>query len=212
MPPRHPLRAELDHVGDQSHRGLDREAPLLLSDVLLENVGLDRPRELLGGNSLALSGYDIERKHYGRWRVDGHGGRNLTKGYATEERLHVIQRVDRDSLAAHFAERARVIGVMPHERRHVERGRAARRPVMEQVSEACFGLLGGAEAGELAHRPEATAVHGLVDAARVRVFAGNADLLELGQVGSGVQRLDVFAGDRGKQGVAPATYGHWRRV
>ncbi len=47
MPARHLPRAPLDHVGDEPHRRLDREAPLLLGDVLLEDVGLDRAAELL---------------------------------------------------------------------------------------------------------------------------------------------------------------------
>ena len=46
VPARHLRRAPLDHVGDQPHRRLDREAPLLLGDVLLEDVGLDRAAEL----------------------------------------------------------------------------------------------------------------------------------------------------------------------
>ena len=49
MPAGHPPRAPLDHVAAQAHRGVDREAPLLLGDVLLEDVRLDRPRQALGG-------------------------------------------------------------------------------------------------------------------------------------------------------------------
>ena len=48
VPARHLGRAVLDHVGDQAHRRLDREAPLLLGDVLLEDVGLDRAAEPVG--------------------------------------------------------------------------------------------------------------------------------------------------------------------
>ena len=42
VPARHLRRAPLDHVAQQAHRRVDREAPLLLGDVLLEDVGLDR--------------------------------------------------------------------------------------------------------------------------------------------------------------------------
>ena len=48
VPARHVAGAPLHHVGDQPHRRIDREAPLLLRDVLLENVGLDRPPQVLG--------------------------------------------------------------------------------------------------------------------------------------------------------------------
>ena len=47
VPARHPLRAPLDHVAAQAHRRVDREAPLLLRDVLLEDVRLDRARQTL---------------------------------------------------------------------------------------------------------------------------------------------------------------------
>ena len=43
MPARHVARGPLDHVAEQAHGRVDREAPLLLGDVLLEDVGLDRP-------------------------------------------------------------------------------------------------------------------------------------------------------------------------
>ena len=48
VPARHVVGAPLDHVAAQAHRGVDREAPLLLRDVLLEDVRLDRARQALG--------------------------------------------------------------------------------------------------------------------------------------------------------------------
>ena len=92
-----------------------------------------------------------------------------------EQRLHVVERVDRDALAPDLAERARVVGVVAHQRGHVERGRQAGLAVVEQVAEALVGLLAGAKARELAHRPQPPAVHRLVDPARERVRAGRAD-------------------------------------
>ena len=44
VPARHVPRAPLHHVPEQAHRRIDREAPLLLGDVLLEDVRLDRAR------------------------------------------------------------------------------------------------------------------------------------------------------------------------
>ena len=52
VPARHLLGAPLDHVGHQPHRRVDREAPLLLRDVLLEDVRLDRPAEAVGRDAL----------------------------------------------------------------------------------------------------------------------------------------------------------------
>ena len=45
-------------------------------------------------------------------------------------------------------------------------------PDAQQLLEAGVGVLGGAEAGELAHRPEPGAVHRCVRATRVRPLAG----------------------------------------
>ena len=169
MPARHLLRAELDHVHDEPHRGLGREDPLLLRDVLLEDVRLDRPAELGARHALLLADADVEREQHRRRRVDRHRRRDLAERDAGEERLHVRERVDRDALAADLAERPRVVGVVAHQRRHVEGRREARLPVLEQVAEALVRLLGRAEAGELAHRPELPAVHRRVDAARERI-------------------------------------------
>ena len=159
MPARQLARAELDHVGDEPHRRIDREAPFLLGDVLLEDVGLDRAAEPVARDALLLGHADVEREQDRRRRVDRHRGRDLAERDAGEERLHVVERVDRDALAADLAERARVVRVVAHQGRHVERGREAGLPVVEQVAEALVGLLGGAEAGELAHRPQPAPVH-----------------------------------------------------
>ena len=105
--------------------------------------------------------------------------RDLAEVDALEQRLHVVERVDGDALAPDLAERARVVGVVAHQRRHVERGRQPGLAVVEQVAEALVGLLGRAEAGELAHRPQPPAVHrdARVDAARERGLAGKPDAL-----------------------------------
>ncbi len=159
-----------------AHRGLDREAPLLLRDVLLEDVRLDRAAQPIARDARALRGGDVEGEHDRRGRVDRHRHRDRSEVDPREERLHVLERVDRDALAADLAEAPRVIGVVAHERGHVEGRREARLAVLEQVAKARVRLLRGAEARELAHRPQPPAVHRRVDAARVGVLAGRADL------------------------------------
>ena len=134
------------------------------------------PRSAVGRDALALGDADVEGEQDRRRRVDRHRRRDLAERDAGEERLHVGERVDRDALAADLAERALVVGVEPHQRRHVEGGREAGLPVGEQVAEALVRLLRRPEAGELAHRPEAPAVHRRVDAAGERVRAGSAEI------------------------------------
>src|SRR5438128_2568492 len=114
-----------------------------------------------------------------------------------EEGLPVGERVARDPFPPYLPERARVVGVVAHQRGHVEGGREAGLAVLEQVAEALVRLLGRAEAGELAHRPEPAAIHRGVDAARERIDARVAELalvVELEAV-RGVERLDLEPGD-----------------
>jgi hypothetical protein len=92
---------------------------------------------------------------------------------------------------------------MPHQRRHVEGRGEPRLPVVEQVAEALVGLLRGAEARELAHRPQAPAVHRRVDAARERELAGLADPLGVvADVLRAVEPGDRLSGQRGERHVA----------
>ena len=72
--------------------------------------------------------------------------------------------------------RARVVRVAAHLRRQIERDAEARLPLREQVVVALVRLVRGAEAGVLAHRPEAAAVHVRLDAAREGRLAGDAEI------------------------------------
>src|SRR4051794_36243041 len=202
MPARHRLRAPLDHVAQEAHGRVDREAPLLLGDVLLEDVGLDRAAQVLGPDALVFRRDDVVGEHDRRRSVDRHGHGDLAEVDAGEQVLHVVQRVDRDALAPDLAERHRVVGVVAHERGHVERRAQAGLAVVEQVAEALVRLLGGAEAGELAHRPQAAPVHARVHAAGEGIPAGKADLVAVGQVGLGVEGLDRDAGERAERRLA----------
>ena len=87
--------------------------------------------------------------------------------------------------------------------------KAVERPVLaglEQVAEARVGLLDGAEARELAHRPEPAAVHRRVDAARERDSPGKPSFsvgVEAREVLGRVER--PIGGPRVSKGVrAPA--------
>ncbi len=198
MPLRELGGAVLDHVRDEPHRRLGREDVLLLGDVLLEDVRLDRPAELRRRHALLLGDRDVEGEQDRGGGVDRHRGRDLAERDPGEQRLHVGERVDRDPLAADLALRALVVGVVAHQRRHVEGGREAGLAVLEEVAEALVRLGGRAEAGELAHRPELAAVHRRIDAAGERIDAGIAEValvLDLDGVRAR-ERLVVDARDR----------------
>ena len=134
------------------------------------------PRSSARRHALLLADGDVEREQDRRRRVDRHRRRDLAQRDPLEQRLHVRERVDRDALAPDLAERARMVGVVAHQRRHVEGGREAGLAVVEQVAEALVRLDRRAEAGELAHRPELAAVHRRIDAARERVDARVAEI------------------------------------
>ena len=205
MPARQLARAELDHVRHQPHRRLGREDPLLLRDVLLEDVVLDRPAQRGSLDALLLGHADVEREQHRRRAVDRHRGRDLAERDPVEQRLRVGERVDRHALAPDLAERAGVVGVVAHQRRHVEGRREAGLPVLEQVAEALVRLLGRAEAGELPHRPEPAAVHRRVDAARERIGARVAEVAVVVELDAlrRVERFVLEPGDRAEELALP---------
>ena len=173
---------------DQAHRRVDREAPLLLGDVLLEDVGLNRAAEAVRRDPLLLGRDHVEGEQDRGGRVDRHRDGHLVERDSVEQGLHVVDRVEGDALHAHLAQRARVVGVEAHQRRHVERRRESGLAVVEEVAEALVGLLDRAEARELAHRPQPPAVHRGVDA------AGVGELARMAEVAVGVPALEVLLG------------------
>src|SRR6185503_18523066 len=64
------LGAPLEAVDDETERGLDGEAPGMLRHVLLEDVVLDRPTELVGRHPLFFGGGDIKGPENDRGAVD----------------------------------------------------------------------------------------------------------------------------------------------
>ena len=70
-----------------------------------------------------------------------------------EEDVHVGGGVDRDAAVADLAERSRVVGVAAHEGGHVEGDREPAAALGQDHLVALVGLLGVAEAGELADGP-----------------------------------------------------------
>src|ERR1700676_5558570 len=71
----------------------------------------------------------------------------------------------------------------------------------EQIAVALVGFDSGAEAGVLAHGPEAAAVHGGIDAAGVREFAGVAESgvgIPVAEACFGVQAVWRKARERGE--------------
>jgi hypothetical protein len=86
------------------------------------------PRSLARADALLLGDDDVQRQQHRGRRVDRHRRRHLVERDVAEQPGHVGERRHAHALAADLAERPRVLGVVAHERRHVEGGRQAGLP------------------------------------------------------------------------------------
>ena len=96
----------------------------------------------------------------------------LAAGCRRNRRLHVGQRGDGHADAAHLAGGHGMVGIDAHLGGQIEGHRKSGGALREQIAVAPVAFFGGAEAGVLAHGPEAAAVHVAIDAAGVGKFAG----------------------------------------
>ncbi len=193
VPLRQPLVRVREEIRRQAHRGLGREDVVPARAVLLEDVVLGRPAQLLALDALPLGDELVQQEEQGRRRVDRHRRRDLAERDPVEEELHVHDRVDRDPGPPHLAHGARVVRVVAELRREVERDREAGLAPLEEIAEARVRLLCRRKARVLADRPRPPAVHVRVRAARERELARELEL-EVRDVLVGVDRLDLDPG------------------
>ena len=193
VPGRQVVLAPAEDVGDEPHRALGREDVGAAGDVLLEDVVLGGAADLREVGALLLGDRDVEGEEDRAGGVDGHRGRHLLERDVLHQEFHVGERRDRDADLADLARRHRVVGVVADLGREVEGYGEAGLALLEQVAVAGVRLLGVAEAGVLAHGPEAAAVHRGLDAAGVGELAGEA---ELGEVVPAVHVIGTYRGGR----------------
>ena len=199
VPPRHLGGAEREDVGHQPHRRPRRVDEFLLGDELLEDVVLQRPRQRAPVGALLLGDDQVHREDHRRRRVDRHRRGDRRQVDAVEQRLHVLERGDADAALADLAERQRIVGIAPHQRRQVEGDAETGAARRQQLLVARVGLLRRPVAGELPHRPQAAAVAVAVNAARVRKGAGVGEIARVVDGRDAVRRVqlvDRSAGDR----------------
>ena len=166
--PRHLLRGVAEDVGDDPHARLRRVDVGVADHELLEDVVLDRPRELLRLHPLLLGGGDVEREHREHRAVHRHADAHLVERDALEERAGVVDRVDRHPGHADVTLHARVVGVVAAVGGEVEGDREALLAGRQVAAVEGVGLLGGREAGVLADGPRLGGVHRRVGTAEVR--------------------------------------------
>src|SRR5438876_1299407 len=200
VPAGHVAGSEYDRVHHQPHRGFGREDVLLLRDVFLQDVVLQRASQRSGSQAFLLAHGDVHRIEDGGRRVDRHGGGDLVQPDPAEERFHVLQRVDGDPAVAHLAFAQRIVGVVAHQGGHVEGHRQACLALREQELVAAVRLFGVAVAGELTDGPELAPIHGRIHPPRVGKFTRVAKLVVVtpsGEVFWRIERLHGHARDRG---------------
>ena len=124
------------------------------------------PGKLAQVHALTPRHQHVQREQNRRGGIDGHRGGDLIEANAVEKPLHVGKGADGDAHATDFARGERMIRIHAHLRGKIEGHRETRHPLREQITVAPVALFGGAEAGVLAHGPQAGAVHVRVNAPR----------------------------------------------
>ncbi len=89
---RHPLGAVAEDVADDPHRGRRAVDVGVADHELLQDVVLDRPRELRGRHALLLGRDDVEGHDRQHGPVHGHRHGHLVERDPVEENLHVLDR------------------------------------------------------------------------------------------------------------------------
>ena len=171
-----PLRqvpaAVADQVGDQPHGslgGIDVGSP---GDVLLQNVILNRARQMLRRDLPAPRQGDQQGQQHRGGGVDRHRDRDPVERDSPEELLHVAQTVDSHAGSAHLSGRHGRIGVHAHLGGQIEGYRKSGLAQSQQVLVAGVGLPGRPEAGVLPHGPQTVPVHAGPDSPGEGIVSG----------------------------------------
>ena len=191
VPARYVARAELHGVCNETHRRRRREHVLVLGDVLLQNVVLDGPADLVQRRALLLGQGKVHGPDDGGRGIDGHRSGDLVQPDAVEQRLHVGQRRHGHAAGAELAEGSRVVGVVAVQGRHVEGYGQSCLPLVQQELEALVGLLRPPEPREHAECPQPAPVAGVVDAAQVGKLARQAHRFHVALAGGVCSRVEL---------------------
>src|SRR5260370_15772250 len=154
-----------ENVGDDTHGGAHGIDVGATGDVFLEDIVLHGAGKFLQAGALPFRNGYVEAEEDGGGGVDGHGSGNFFERDGVEKSFHVFEGVDGDADFADFAEGERMVGVHANLRGEIEGYGKAGLALAQEIAIALVGFEGGAEAGVLAHGPEAAAVHPGADAA-----------------------------------------------
>ena len=143
VPLGHVLAGPGGDVGDHAQAGPGRADIGAAREIFLDDVVLDRARELGDVGPLFLGNGGVERQEPGRGGVDRHRGVHLFEGDIGEERPHVAEMRHRHADLADLAPREAVVAVVAGLCRQVEGHGEPRLPLGEVAAiERVRGLRG----------------------------------------------------------------------
>src|SRR5216117_1127094 len=106
IPARYFVGAETKHFGDQSHARFRRIDIGSARDVLLQNIVLNCPAQLVATDASLFRDDDVHREQGCRGGIDRHRGRDFVEWNVLHENVHVLDAVDSYASPSDFAERA----------------------------------------------------------------------------------------------------------
>src|SRR5439155_273119 len=124
--------------------------------------------------------------------VNSHRSSDMLYGNTIEQHFHIGEAGYSDSALSDFAFAKRMIRVVTHQRRQIERDRQTCLTLLEQVFEPLIGIERRTEPRELPHGPELSAIAGRVNAARIRRLAGKAELSLIVKIRQAVRSVEPF--------------------
>jgi hypothetical protein len=193
----HLLRRVLDDVGHDAHAGRRRVDVGVADHELLEDVVLDGAAQLVLRHALLFGRHHVAGQHGQHGAVHGHAHADLVQRDAVEEDLHVLHAVDGHAGLAHVAGHTRVVAVVAAVGGQVEGHAHALAAGGQGLAVEGVAVFGGGEARVLADGPWPHRVHGGLRAAdegfKAGQRVGQPGLRQRGQIGCGVERLDVDA-------------------
>ena len=191
---RHVQGRVLDDVANDLHRRPGRVDVGVANHELLEDVVLDRARQLVLADPLLFRRHDVAGQDGQHGAVHGHRHAHLVQRNAVEQDLHVLYAVDGHTGLAHVACDAGMVRVIAPVRRQVKRHRHALPARRQRLAIKGVGLLGGRKARVLTNRPWPHRVHGGLRAAQEGLETGQrVGVRQAGHVLCRVQRLDSDA-------------------
>ena len=188
VPARHLALAKLENIRNQAHGRFGRKDIGAAGSIFLENIILDRATQFVDISALTFCHGDIHCQQHCRRSVDRHAGRDAFQRNLAKERLHIIQRRNRNPHFTNFTQCHWVVGVVANLCRQVKGHRKPGLALFQQVAVACIRFFGAGISRILAHGPEAAAIHAGLHPAGVGIFARESQVLHIIRVSLRRQR------------------------